>query len=78
MTTSTGEKKKKVGSIRSIFMHADGTDIFLMTLGLLGTIGDGVSMPVMLFVTSKLMNDIGNVTNNPGDSGFTHSINKVN
>lgn len=70
------QEKKIMGSIRSIFMHADGADMFLMMLGLLGAIGDGVSMPVMLYTTSKLMNNIGNVTNNQADDDFTHSINK--
>lgn len=69
-------KKKNTGSIRSIFMHADGVDILLMIMGLIGTIGDGFSMPVMLFATSKLMNDIG-YTSTGVDAQFTHSINKV-
>ncbi|XP_047311194.1 ABC transporter B family member 15-like [Impatiens glandulifera] len=50
---------KKNGSIWSIFMHADLADVFLMIFGFLGAVGDGFSMPVVLFVTSKLMNNIG-------------------
>lgn len=69
-------KKKNMGSIRSIFMHADGVDILLMIMGLIGTIADGFSMPVMLYATSMLMNDIG-ATSNGVDAQFTHSINKV-
>ncbi|KAL1824573.1 hypothetical protein DCAR_0312646 [Daucus carota subsp. sativus] len=68
-------KKKTTGSIRSIFMHADGADKLLMTLGFIGTVGDGFSMPVMLYTTSMLMNDIGG-TSSGVDAQFTHSINK--
>ncbi|KAF5740332.1 ABC transporter B family member 15-like [Tripterygium wilfordii] len=66
-------KKKKVGSIRSIFMHADGVDICLMVLGFIGSVGDGFNTPVVLLVTSKLMNNIGSSSD---PNAFTHSINK--
>lgn len=72
-------KKKKssaVISFKSIFMHADKYDMALMGLGLLGAIGDGVSMPVMLLVTSKLMNSFGTSQLSLSEN-FTHSINKV-
>lgn len=72
-------KKKKVSSksvsFRSIFMHADGYDMALMGMGLLGAIGDGVSMPAMLLVTSKLMNSFGTSQLSLSEN-FTHSINK--
>ncbi|XP_047960660.1 ABC transporter B family member 15-like [Salvia hispanica] len=71
-------KKKKssaVISFKSIFMHADKYDMALMGLGLLGAIGDGVSMPVMLLVTSKLMNSFGTSQLSLSEN-FTHSINK--
>lgn len=73
-------KKKKESSksvsFRSIFMHADGYDMALMGMGLLGAIGDGVSMPAMLLVTSKLMNSFGTSQVSLSEN-FTHSINKV-
>ncbi|KAF2308653.1 hypothetical protein GH714_011767 [Hevea brasiliensis] len=56
------KKSSHVGSIRSIFMHADGVDWFLMVLGVIGSVGDGFSTPLVLFVTSKLMNNIGECT----------------
>ncbi|KAK2998670.1 hypothetical protein RJ639_022794, partial [Escallonia herrerae] len=64
---SSGEKssaamseKKKVGSsFGYIFMHADGFDKLLMTFGMIGAVADGLSMPVMLIVTSRLMNNLG-------------------
>nr|XP_043631308.1 ABC transporter B family member 15-like [Erigeron canadensis] len=57
--TDTNSRKVKNGSLRSIFMHADGADMVLMTLGFLGAVGDGISMPTMLLITSKIMNNIG-------------------
>ncbi|KAF7819649.1 ABC transporter B family member 15-like [Senna tora] len=67
-------KKKKNGSVRSIFMHADSLDWFLMILGVTGSIFDGFSTPLVLFVTSRLMNNIGG---GPSDhSSFLTNINK--
>ncbi|TKY50321.1 ABC transporter B family member 15 [Spatholobus suberectus] len=68
-------RRKKNGSFRSIFMHADGQDWFLMILGLFGAVGDGIGTPLVLFVTSKIMNNIGDFSGNIG-STFVHSINK--
>ncbi|WVZ77543.1 hypothetical protein U9M48_025401 [Paspalum notatum var. saurae] len=46
-------------SFASVFMHADTADVVLMVLGLVGAIGDGMSTPVMLLVTSRIFNDLG-------------------
>ncbi|GJN19235.1 hypothetical protein PR202_gb06484 [Eleusine coracana subsp. coracana] len=54
--------KKNVSAMRSfasVFMHADAADVVLMVLGLLGAMGDGFSTPVMLFITSRIFNDLG-------------------
>lgn len=59
----------------SIFMHVDGFDLFLMTFGFISTIIDGISIPILIFVSAKLMDDIGGATNLISDS-FTHNINK--
>ncbi|CAA0828458.1 ABC transporter B family member 15 [Striga hermonthica] len=74
------KKKKPKTSSRtisfgSIFMHADCSDMALMGLGLVGSFGDGISMPAMLLVTSKLMNSFGNSQISPADS-FSRSINE--
>ncbi|XP_057769484.1 ABC transporter B family member 15-like [Salvia miltiorrhiza] len=73
-------KGKGIGigiSFNSIFMHADKYDMALMAMGLVGSIGDGVSMPAMLLVTSKLMNSFGVTSSQLSLSqNFTHSINK--
>ncbi|MBA0814384.1 hypothetical protein Gohar_020216 [Gossypium harknessii] len=70
------EKLKKInGSIRSIFMHADDVDMWLMTLGFIGAVGDGFSTPLVLLVTSKLMNNLGASSAFTADM-FIHNINK--
>ena len=65
-----------MGLVQSIFTHADGADIFLMILGLIGAIGDGISLPVKIYTTSKLMNAIGDSSAGIA-SQFIHNINKV-
>lgn len=52
-------KKKKNVPVRSIFMHADAVDKFLMTLGLLGAVGDGFSSRLLIVFNSSLMNNMG-------------------
>ncbi|PKI77772.1 hypothetical protein CRG98_001820, partial [Punica granatum] len=69
------KNKKKTGSLRSVFMHADGFDKFLMSLGLIGAVADGFSTPVVLFVSSHLMNDIG-TSSNLDANAFRDKINK--
>ncbi|XP_068642203.1 putative multidrug resistance protein [Aristolochia californica] len=68
-------KKPKSSSIRIIFRHADGIDRLLMLFGVLGSMGDGLTTPIMLFVTSKIMNNLGA---GPSDdpSSFRHLIDK--
>ena len=77
MGTEENSKKNRdhIGSIRSIFMHADSADWLLMVLGFIGSIGDGFSTPLVLFVTSKLMNNLGGTSSSA--EAFSHSINKV-
>jgi hypothetical protein len=57
-----GTAKKAAPALRSfasVFMHADAADAALMVLGPVGTMGDGLSTPVMLFITSRIFNDLG-------------------
>lgn len=71
------ESKKKGGSsIRSVFMHGDGVDKILMAFGLFGSIGDGCTTPLVLLITSRLMNNVGGASSNVQDA-FLHNINKV-
>ncbi|KAG5535023.1 hypothetical protein RHGRI_022958 [Rhododendron griersonianum] len=69
-----GNQNKSSGSFRSIFMHSDGIDKLLMGLGFIGSVGDGISMPIMLLFTSKIMNNIGGASTN--NKYFDHDINK--
>lgn len=70
------KKSNHFGSIRSIFMHADRVDWLLMVLGFIGSVGDGFSTPLVLFVTSRLMNNIGGSSSFQSD--FSHNVIKVN
>ncbi|XP_073296143.1 ABC transporter B family member 15-like [Primulina huaijiensis] len=76
MSQKNMKKRNDNISFRSIFMHADTWDMVLMSFGLLGSFGDGVSMPAMLLVTSKLMNSFGNSADSLSNGDFTHSVNK--
>lgn len=69
--------KNKKASIWTIFMHADGVDLVLMFFGLIGAVGDGFTLPLTLFITSKLMNNIGATSNLLSTDVFTHHINQV-
>ncbi|KAH1085919.1 hypothetical protein GLYMA_07G081000v4 [Glycine max] len=68
---------KKNGSLgfRSIFMHADGKDLFLMVLGTIGAVGEGLATPLVLYISSRMMNNIGISSNMDGNT-FIHNINK--
>ncbi|XP_048494215.1 ABC transporter B family member 15 isoform X2 [Beta vulgaris subsp. vulgaris] len=68
--------KNKKASIWTIFMHADGVDLVLMFFGLIGAVGDGFTLPLTLFITSKLMNNIGATSNLLSTDVFTHHINQ--
>ncbi|CAI9109590.1 OLC1v1009434C1 [Oldenlandia corymbosa var. corymbosa] len=67
-------RKKKKGSVLSIFMHADGVDKLLMIIGFVGAVGDGISMPTMLLLTAKLLNNVGNES--PQSAHFSPNLNK--
>lgn len=70
------KKKKTDGSFSSIFMHADRVDLCLMALGLLGSIGDGFSTPLVLLISGKMMNSVGK-TSTSLQANFLENINKV-
>ncbi|CAJ1778786.1 unnamed protein product [Sphenostylis stenocarpa] len=77
MVSQERKKKKKNGShgFGSIFMHADGKDLFLMILGTIGAVGEGLATPLVLFISSRMMNNIGSSSNMDGNT-FIHNINK--
>ncbi|KAL5697264.1 ABC-type xenobiotic transporter [Ranunculus cassubicifolius] len=69
---SIAKKKEKGNLFCSIFMHADSVDMLLMTLGFLGSIGDGFSGPAMMLINSTVMNSIGDGPANDPDI-FLHT-----
>jgi hypothetical protein len=70
------KNKNKNGSIWSIFMHADVEDWFLMVLGTIGAIGEGFTFPLILYISSRMINNIGSSSTMEPDT-FIHNINKV-
>ncbi|CAN6244653.1 unnamed protein product [Urochloa humidicola] len=48
-----------VPSFMTMFKHADGVDVALMVLGLIGAVGDGMSTPAMLLISSHITNEFG-------------------
>ncbi|XP_024965597.1 putative multidrug resistance protein isoform X1 [Cynara cardunculus var. scolymus] len=47
------------GNKNGIFRYADGLDKFLMFWGTLGSIGDGLQVPLMMYVLSGVINQYG-------------------
>ncbi|KAL9997276.1 putative Type 1 protein exporter [Helianthus debilis subsp. tardiflorus] len=68
-------KKASNGSFRSLFMHADRANMFLMAVGVISAICDGLGTPVMLFFTNQMMNSIGSSSSVSADV-YTDKINK--
>ncbi|PWA86223.1 ABC transporter family protein [Artemisia annua] len=77
MTTQTNRKISN-GSFWSIFMHADRADMLLMLLGFLGSVGDGITLPTVLLIISKVMNNIGDSDSNSSSAikDFTDKMNQ--
>ncbi|KAM0942671.1 putative ABC-type xenobiotic transporter [Dioscorea sansibarensis] len=62
-------------SISTIFKHANATDQWLMAFGFIGAVGDGLSGPMMVYITSKLINNLNNDISSPY-SLFNHKMNE--
>ncbi|KAK1292367.1 ABC transporter B family member 15 [Acorus calamus] len=73
---STASASLTSSSMWSIFMHADITDMWLMAFGFIGAVGDGFGIPLMLIITSKIMNNLGDGPGSSDTSLFTHDVNK--
>ncbi|KAL3723216.1 hypothetical protein ACJRO7_035403 [Eucalyptus globulus] len=69
----TKKMRRIVGPISSIFKHLDAADRWLMALGLIGAVGDGISTPFVLLLSSRLMNNIGNALS-LGEGQFSRVI----
>ncbi|PON52777.1 ABC transporter [Trema orientale] len=68
-------KKRVNGSIRSIFMHADGVDMCLMALGFIGAVFDGFTDRLSLLFAAQMINTIGSASKLDNDV-LHHNLNK--
>lgn len=50
-----------MGKKDGIFRYADRSDKLLMFFGTLGSIGDGMQIPLMMFVLSDVINEYGSL-----------------
>ena len=66
---SKSEAKNGVdGSLRSIFMHADCVDMWLMALGFIGAVLDGFTDRIPFLFVSHMINSIGSLSSLDLDS----------
>ncbi|KAH9290780.1 hypothetical protein KI387_034897, partial [Taxus chinensis] len=63
-------------SLWELFKYADTTDWWLVAFGSLGSLGDGMSTPVLMLVFSTVMNTLGKYDPSSDPSLFLHNINK--
>lgn len=59
----------------ALFKYADALDILLMTVGTLGAIANGLTLPAMLIIQSHLINTFGSLQTNP--ASISANISKV-
>lgn len=70
------KKKTENGSLSSIFMHADGVDMGLMFLGLIGAFCNGISTGIIVLYVSRMLNTIGNAPS-LGSNIMLQNLNRV-
>ncbi|KAL6906136.1 hypothetical protein ACP4OV_003737 [Aristida adscensionis] len=56
---ATAEKAMATRSFAAVFVHADAADVALMVLGLVGAMVDGMSVPMMMLIGSRIFDDVG-------------------
>lgn len=61
---SKEHEKTNTVQFHKLFSFADSTDIFLMILGTIGAMGNGVCMPLMTVFFGDLVNSFGQNQNN--------------
>ncbi|KAM7274773.1 hypothetical protein ACFE04_016639 [Oxalis oulophora] len=54
------EEKTQTVAFYKLFAFADSYDYLLMTLGTIGALGNGISMPIMTIIFGQLTNSFGN------------------
>ncbi|XP_039016790.1 ABC transporter B family member 15-like [Hibiscus syriacus] len=77
MSRNDDAKKEKNGSIRSIFMHADGVDMWLMVAGFIGAAADGSATPLSIYLSGRMFNNVGGDASASSLDLLTHNVNKV-
>ncbi|GMI68432.1 multi-drug resistance 13, ATP-binding cassette B15 [Hibiscus trionum] len=65
------------GSLRSIFIHADGLDIWFMLAGFIGAVADGTAPPLMIYLLGRMFNNAGATASASSLDLLTHNVNKV-
>ncbi|XP_022740291.1 ABC transporter B family member 15-like [Durio zibethinus] len=70
-------KKKKNGSIHSIFMHADSVDMCLMAAGFIGAVVDGTVAPLIIYLTGHMFNNVGGANSASSADMLAHNIRQV-
>ncbi|GMI68437.1 multi-drug resistance 13, ATP-binding cassette B15 [Hibiscus trionum] len=70
-------KEKKSGSIRSIFMHADGVDLWLMGVGFIGAVADGTVAPIVIYLTGSMFNNVSGANSASAARMFTENVRQV-
>ncbi|KAL4379609.1 hypothetical protein GQ457_02G011440 [Hibiscus cannabinus] len=75
--SSSDVKKEKHESIRSIFMHADGVDIWFMVAGFIGAVAEGSALPLMSYLVGHTFNKVGGAGSASSLGMLTQNVNKV-
>ncbi|XP_078435341.1 ABC transporter B family member 3-like isoform X2 [Wolffia australiana] len=60
--TNKNDKRREAVPYRKLLSFADTTDVFLMVLGTIGAIANGLSMPIMLMLFGRLVDSFGSST----------------
>ncbi|XVF60427.1 hypothetical protein PTKIN_Ptkin08bG0045100 [Pterospermum kingtungense] len=70
-------QKKKSGSVCSIFMHADGVDMWLMAAGFTGAVADGTVLPLMIYLAGNMFNNVGGADLTSANDTLTDKVRLV-
>ncbi|GMI99183.1 multi-drug resistance 13, ATP-binding cassette B15 [Hibiscus trionum] len=73
---SSGVRRKN-RSIRSVFVHADGVDKCLMAAGFIGAVADGTVVPLTLYLTGRMFNNIGDSGSSPNADMLSRNVREV-
>ncbi|KAA3455984.1 ABC transporter B family member 15-like [Gossypium australe] len=69
--------KKKNRCIRSIFMHANNVDWFLMAAGFIGGVVDGTVAPLMIYLNGRLFNNLDASSKDAAADMLTRNVHHV-